>query len=82
MYEKLLIIIFVVNKELWKRELSKMLGKKLDANFKEVSKWQYARYLIHEDGEVELLWDAVSVYMTLSAEDIFKLAEIVKEMVK
>ena len=59
-----------------------MIGKKLDANFKEVEKWQDARYLIHEDGEVELLWDAVGVYMIVSAEEIMKLAEIVKEMVK
>ena len=30
----------------------KMLGKKLDANFEEVKKWQEARYLIHDDGDV------------------------------
>ena len=54
----------------------------MDDNFKEVSKWQDARYLIHDDGDVELLWDAVGNYMMISAEEILKLAEIVKEMVK
>ena len=59
-----------------------MIGKKLDANFKEVEKWQDARYLIHDNGYVELLWDAVGNYMMLSAEEILNLAEIVKEMKK
>ena len=59
-----------------------MIEKKLDINFEEVNKWQDARYLIHEDGDVEMLWDAVGVYMIISAEDILKLAEIVKDMVK
>ena len=57
-----------------------MIGKKLDSNFKEVEKWQDAKYLVHEDGEVELLWDAVGNYMIMSAEEILRLAEIVKEM--
>ena len=59
-----------------------MIGKKLDGDFKEVEKWQDARYLVHDDGEVELLWDAVGNYMIISAEEILRLAEIVKEMVK
>ena len=57
-----------------------MIGKKLDANFKEVEKWQDARYLVHEEGDVELLWDDVGNYMIVSAEEILKLAEIVKEV--
>ena len=59
-----------------------MIGKKLDANFKEVIKWQDARYLVHEDGDVELLWDPDMVYVVIRAEEILKLAEIVKEIGK
>ena len=29
-----------------------MIGKKLDANFEEVKKWQDARYILHDDGDV------------------------------
>lgn len=57
-----------------------MIGKKLNSNFEEVKKWQDARYLIHDDGDVELLWDAEFVYVVISAEEILKLAEIVKKM--
>ena len=57
-----------------------MIGKKLNSNFEEVKKWQDARYLIHDDGDVELLWDAEFVYVVIRAKEILKLAEIVKEM--
>ena len=57
-----------------------MIGKKLDANFKEVEKWQDARYLVHNNGDVELLRESIYGYSIITVEEILKLAEIVRGM--
>ena len=53
--------------------------KKLDGNFKKTENWRDVAYVLHPNGDVELCWEYDSAYPILSAEEILKLAEIVKE---
>ena len=53
--------------------------KRLDGNFKEVEGWRDVRYVIHENEDVELTWEKESEYTIITAEEIQKLAEILKE---
>ena len=56
-----------------------MEGKKLNAKFEEVEKWQDAQYVIYSNGDVELLEEQGTIYPIITAEEIQKLAEIVRE---
>ena len=53
--------------------------KRLDGDFKEVEGWRDVRYVIHEDGDVELCTPYDTPYPWLAREEILKLAEILTE---
>jgi len=53
--------------------------KWLGGDFKEVKHAGDACYGIHEDGDVELVLEKEREYPIISAEEILKLAEILKE---
>ena len=56
-----------------------MEGKKLNAEFEEVEGWGNVRYVVYSNGDVELLTEYDTAYPIISAEEILKLAEILKE---
>lgn len=56
-----------------------MKGKKLNAKFEEVRKFGEVRYIIHSNGDVELITEYDTAYPIITAEEIQKLAEILKE---
>lgn len=53
--------------------------KKLDGNFQEAKHSRDVCYVVHENGDVELCTEYDSAYPILTAEEILKLAEIVKD---
>ena len=57
-----------------------MEQKKLNAEFEEVDGWGGVRYVIYSNGDVELLTEYDTVYPIITAEEIQKLAEILKEV--
>jgi len=54
-------------------------GKKLNAEFEEVENWGNVRYVIYSNGDVELLTEYDTAYPIITAEEIRKLAEILKD---
>ena len=56
-----------------------MKVKVLDSKFKEAENWQGTCYAIYDNGDVELYKPYDTAYPIITAEDIRKLAEILKE---